>query len=187
MSRPTFALLLVITLSMDLVACGSSVATSPSSDPASAPAASSGNAGHPDPSSSAGLTEAQIADAIRFRSSIIASHYGLGDALTVESDDTGVQLLARGTVRGQVRDGADRPVEGLDVTGTSTQQPGLCGDGEMGVSTDANGRFEIGCTVGVHVIEVRRQQVGSSVLVGQSNPVRVVKDGVAVVEIRTQP
>jgi hypothetical protein len=125
----------------------------------------------------------EVSSANPAAASIIASHYGLADMLEVQSDGTGVALVARGTVRGRARDAAGRPVEGLDVTGTSTQQPGLCGSDEMGVSTDADGRFEISCTVGVHVIEVRRQEVAGSALVGQSKPVCVVKDGVAIVEI----
>jgi hypothetical protein len=84
----------------------------------------------------------EVSSADRAVPAKIADHFKVGDKLPVSIDGTGAALLPKGAVTGRATDASGKPAAGLDVE-LVPDIPGV-DTGEIGLSTGADGSFEIG-------------------------------------------
>lgn len=87
---------------------------------------------------------------------LIEDHFGLGEALTVVSDGTGVALVPWGEISGRVRTstgGLPRPDAGYYLRWRSSDMRN-CGVLDMGYGLAEDGTFALPCQAGVWTIEV---------------------------------
>ena len=114
---------------------------------------------------------------------IIASRYGLGDRIVVESDGTGVMLVPWGNVKGTVTLPGGKPFKvppSLPVMLTSDgpgDSLGTCNGSDVGYGVDTDGRFEYPCQIGRRTIyiQVPTEEDGMWRTIGQGTV--VVEEG----------
>ncbi|MEA2674923.1 MAG: hypothetical protein QOI92_2115 [Chloroflexota bacterium] len=90
---------------------------------------------------------------------IVLAHYAApAGMLFVESDGTGADLVPWGAIHGRVVDSngkppGDRIAYNLNLDWTS-DGPGTCGNGDVGIGVTSDGAFEVPCQAGGHTIQI---------------------------------
>lgn len=114
---------------------------------------------------------------------IVAAHYGLGDALVVNSDGTGTALIPWGEVHGRVRTAAGALPTPADYSVQArARDTRSCGSDSIGYGLDLDGEFKMPCQAGAWRIEIAAFVDDDWVVVGEGD-VDVPADGLATVEI----